>query len=120
MNFEKLEVWKRSLKLSAQLYIAFAKINDFGFRDQITRSGLSVPSNIAEGMERGSNPDKIRFLIIARGSCAELRTQLFIAQEVGYLSETDAKVWIAESYEISRMLTGLIKRLKLELKQLEA
>ena len=76
MNFEKLDVWKRSLKLSSSLYQAFAGHNDFGFRDQITRSGLSIPSNIAEGMERDTNPDKARFLTIAKASCAELRTQL--------------------------------------------
>lgn len=112
MNFEKLDVWKKSLVLSSSLYKAFANNNDYGFRDQITRSGLSIPSNIAEGMERETNPDKIRFLVIARGSCAELRTQLYIAQEIGYLSSSKAQPWIAESYEISRMITGLVKRLK--------
>ena len=52
MNFEKLEVWKRSARLSADIYIHTKQIKDYGFRDQLTRSGLSVPSNIAEGMSR--------------------------------------------------------------------
>ncbi|WP_019528505.1 four helix bundle protein [Dasania marina] len=112
MNFEKLDVWKRSLILSSSLYKAFAGHNDFGFRDQITRSGLLIPSNITEGMERDTSPDKARFLTMAKASCAELRTQLLIAKDIGYLNQHDAQNWIAESYEISRMLAGLIKRVK--------
>lgn len=112
MNFEKLDVWKRSVNLSVALYKVFAKNNDFGFKDQITRSSLSIPSNIAEGMERNTDPDKARFLTIAKASCAELRTQLYIAKEIGYLATQQADSWIEESYQISRMLTGLIKRLR--------
>lgn len=58
MAFEQLEVWKRSARLSANVYKTLRKCDDFGFRDQITRSGLSVPSNIAEGMERDSAREK--------------------------------------------------------------
>ena len=64
MNFEKLEVWKRSARLSAHLYKATAELRDYGFKDQLTRSGLSVPSNIAEGMTRNSNKEKSRFWIL--------------------------------------------------------
>ena len=66
MNFEKLEVWKRSARLSAQIYKITADLRDYGFRDQLTRAGLSVPSNIAEGMTRGSKKERRRFLDIAR------------------------------------------------------
>lgn len=59
MNFEKLEVWKRSARLSADIYIHTKQIKDYGFRDQLTRSGLSVPSNIAEGMSRDSNKEAL-------------------------------------------------------------
>jgi len=82
-------------------------LRDFGFRDQITRSGLSVPSNIAEGMERRSMKEKQRFLDIALGSCAELRTQLYIGVEIGYIYKEVGKAWIAETREISAMLVGL-------------
>ena len=71
MKFEDLEVWKRSSRLSVELYKCLADCRDYGFKDQITRSGLSIPSNIAEGMDRSSHKEKIRFLDIAKGSCAE-------------------------------------------------
>jgi len=64
-TFEDLDVWKRSARLSSQIYKELKTLNDFGFKDQITRSGLSVPSNIAEGMEIASSKEKCRFLDIA-------------------------------------------------------
>jgi len=94
MNFEKLEVWKRSARLSADLYKATAELRDYGFRDQLTRSGLSVPSNIAEGMTRNSNKEKSRFLDIARSSLAEARTQIYIGIDIGYLPQTEGKAWL--------------------------
>ncbi|WED24165.1 four helix bundle protein [Vibrio sp. JC009] len=109
MNFEKLDVWKMSARLSADLYKATSELRDFGFRDQLTRAGLSVPSNIAEGMTRSSNKEKRRFLEIARSSVAEVRTQIYIGIEIKYLPLTDAKKWISDTQRISRMLTGLIK-----------
>ncbi|AMV31827.1 hypothetical protein VN12_06880 [Pirellula sp. SH-Sr6A] len=66
MNFEDLEVWKRAVALSCEVYRQTSKISDFGFRDQLTRSGLSIPSNIAEGYERQSNKEKSQFLNIAK------------------------------------------------------
>lgn len=106
-GFENLEVWKRAARMSADLYKALSGLRDFGFRDQLTRSGLSVPSNIAEGMERRSNKDKQRFLDMALGSCGELRTQLFVGIEAGYLDREKAKVWINETREVSAMIVGL-------------
>jgi len=85
MPFEDLEVWKRSARLSANIYKELAELRDFGFRDQITRAGLSIPSNIAEGMERISRKEQMRFLDIAKASCAEVRTQIWIGMEVGYI-----------------------------------
>lgn len=112
MDFEKLDVWKRSARLSDSIYKATTAIKDYGFRDQITRSGLSVPSNIAEGMTRETIKDKSHFLVIARSSVAELRTQLYIGIEIGYLSEQEARVWLQETREISAMITGLRKSLQ--------
>jgi four helix bundle protein len=76
--FENLEVWKRSSRLCVALYKQLRDCKDRGFKDQATRSALSVPSNIAEGYERDSLNEYIRFLRIAKGSCGELRTQLYI------------------------------------------
>jgi len=73
--FDKLEVWKRSFNLTLRIYLEFEKYPIYALREQILRSSLSIPSNIAEGAERSSNKDFIRFLHIAKGSSAELRTQ---------------------------------------------
>ncbi|MCD6009769.1 MULTISPECIES: four helix bundle protein [Halomonadaceae] len=111
MNFEKLQVWKRSARLSAELYKTLRDLRDFGFKDQITRSGLSVPSNIAEGMSRSTTKDKRHFLIIARGSCSELRTQIYIGMEIDYVPQDKGREWLQETREISSMLAGLIATL---------
>ena len=76
-GFEDLEVWKRSARLSADIYKTLANLKDYGFKDQITRSGLSIPSNIAEGAERESIKEFINFLSYAKGSAGELRTQIY-------------------------------------------
>ena len=112
MAFEDLEVWKRSSALSADIYIELKSLSDYGFKDQITRSGLSVPSNIAEGVERNFNKEKIRFLYIAKASCAELRTQLYIGIKIGYIPKEKGNQWVQETKELSAMLTNLIKSIK--------
>lgn len=111
MGFENLEVWKRSARLSANLYKALSGCQDWGFRDQVTRAGLSVPSNIAEGMERESTKEKVRFLDIAKGSCAELRTQIYIGMEIGYIDKDQGKHWVDETREIVAMLVKLMQSL---------
>jgi four helix bundle protein len=83
--FEKLEVWKRGCRLSVEIYKLLRESKEYGFKDQLFRSALSVPSNIAEGYERGSRKEYIRFLNIAKGSCGELRTQLYIGIEAGII-----------------------------------
>ena len=85
MKFEDLEVWQRAVRLSTEMYKQTQTLKDFGFKDQITRSTLSVPSNIAEGFERESNKETLNFLNYAKASCGELRTQLIIGQEVPFL-----------------------------------
>ena len=109
LKFEDLEVWKRSARLSADLYKELRDLKDYGFRDQITRSGLSVPSNIAEGFERDTQKDSIKFLTYAKGSCGELRCQIYIGMDIGYISKDIGRKWVGETTEISAMLSGLIK-----------
>ena len=110
MSFEDLDVWKRSARLSVTLYQQTKDLRDFGFRDQLTRSGLSIPSNIAEVFERDSDPEIARFLTIAKGSAGELRTQILIGIEAGFLDRTDGLQWADEAQQLSRMLAALIKR----------
>ena len=112
MSFEDLDVWKRSARLSATLYQQTKDLRDFGFRDQLTRSGLSIPSNIAEGYERDSDAEIARFLTIAKGSAGELRTQILIGIEAGFLNKSDALIWADEAKQLGRILGALIKRHK--------
>jgi four helix bundle protein len=110
MQFESLDVWKRSARLSATLYRELRDQQDWGYRDQLTRSGLSVPSNIAEGFERDSDKEIARFLTIAKGSCGELVTQVYIGIEAGYLQKADAMNWVNEAKQIAAILGALIKK----------
>jgi four helix bundle protein len=109
MRFEDLEVWKRSVQLCSEIYRELRELKDWGFRDQITRSALSIPSNIAEGVERLSAPDCIRFLGYAKGSCGELRTQIYIGLEIDYINQETGNKWHKETIELSSMLAGFMK-----------
>ena len=111
-GFEDFDVWKRAAALSADVYWKLAKCSDHGFRDQITRSALSIPSNIAEGMERSSAADRSKFLDYARGSCGEFRTQAVVGTNAGFIESAVSEAWISESREISAMIQGLIRSLK--------
>ncbi|MDZ4667966.1 MAG: four helix bundle protein [bacterium] len=114
-GFEDLEVWKLSMELSVQVFkFISAHFNRYHpLVDQITRSAISVPSNIAEGHERGTNPDFKRFLHISKGSNAELKTQLILLTNI---LPSDHKLEIDEmikkSDSISKMLYRLIQTLK--------
>lgn len=112
MKFEDMDVWKKSSRLSANIYKTFAQCRDYGFKDQITRSGLSIPSNIAEGFGREGDREKRNFLNYAKGSAAELKTQIYIGIEIGYINKEVGKQWIEELNEIAPMLTSLMKYLK--------
>ena len=109
MRFEDLDVWKRSADLSANIYTELKHLKDYGFKDQITRSGLSIPSNIAEGFERASHKESVNFLSYAKGSCGELRTQVHIGIRIGYITREKGDEWMKEANEISAMLHSLIK-----------
>ena len=107
-----LQVWSRSRLLAVEIYKIFHDCRDYGFKDQITRAAVSVPSNIAEGYERNSKKDFTDFLRYARGSCAELRTQLYIGQDIGLIEDKTAARLQKEALELSKMLQGLINRYK--------
>jgi len=108
-SFEDLEVWKRACRLAVAVVKAFAKCTNFVFRDQATRAAVSIPSNIAEGYERESRLDVIRFLRIAKGSAAELRTQCYLAMKLELIPTALSQTFIQERKEISMMLQGLIR-----------
>ena len=108
MKCRSLDVWKMAVDISSEIYLHLSELKDFGFKDQLTRSGLSIPSNIAEGFERYSEKEKVRFLDIARGSIAEAQTQIIIGIRIGYIKETVGNRWIDKLETIGKMLTSLI------------
>jgi four helix bundle protein len=111
-NFKELKVWQQSKDLAVNIYKLTeegAFIKDFGLKDQIRRACISVPSNIAEGDNLDTDKQSIRHFYIARGSLAEMRTQLLIGMEVGYITENQYNSLEIECEQISAMLTALIK-----------
>ncbi len=114
-SFKELQVWQKSMALVTSVYgftRGFPKEENYGLTQQIRRSAVSVPSNIAEGFGRETTNDYVRFLQISRGSLYELQTQLDIAQNLEFLSE-EAVAKLAESTtEIGKMLNALISKLQ--------
>ncbi len=111
-NFKELKVWQKSKDLAVKIYKITddGKLSkDFGLKDQMQRSAVSVPSNIAEGDELNTDKQSIRHFYIAKGSLAELRTQIIIANEIGFLEVDIFKELDNECDEIGKMLTSLIK-----------
>lgn len=112
LGFKELLVWQRSKNLAVSIYKLTSQgrlRNDFGLADQMRRSAVSVPSNIAEGDERSTDRDSVRFFYISKGSLAELITQLEIAKDVGLVEGADVDGLEKESVEIGKMLGALIK-----------
>ena len=110
-TFEDLLVWKKSSQLAVDVCLTVKNMKMFGLRDQIQRSAISVPSNIAEGAERDMPKDFIRFLRISKGSCAELRTQLYILKKIAHTEEVDEEPltgFINETKTIAAMLQKLV------------
>ena len=112
-TFEDLEVWKRGCQLAVDICVSTHESKNYGLKDQMQRSAISIPSNIAEGAERDSDGDFIRFLRISKGSCGEFRTQLYISERVQKALDQDliagSRDMIKETREISAMLQGLIR-----------
>ena len=111
-NFRELEVWQLSMELVLHIYKItnsgkFA--NDYDLRSQIRRAAVSVPSNISEGDESGSNPLSIRYFNIAKGSSAEIQTQIEIAYKIGYITEAIKNDVVDKCVIISKKLYKLIK-----------
>ncbi len=114
-GFKGLKVWKISKDLAVKVYKITDKGNikrDYGLRDQMRRAAVSVPSNIAEGDERDSQKEAIRFFYISKGSLAEIRTQLQIAFEIGYIDKLEFEELDNDYKDLSFKLGGLIKARK--------
>ncbi len=111
-KFQNLKVWFSAKDLAVKIYRLTAEpifSKDYGFKDQIQRSAVSIASNIAEGDESGTNKQSVKFFYFAKGSTAELITQLIIANEIHYIDNNSKTELIDECLKISAMLNNLIK-----------
>ncbi len=118
-RFEEIKSWQLAKALVKTIYefterASFSK--DYGLRDQIQRAAVSIMSNIAEGFERGSQRDFANFLYIARGSCAEVRSLLYVAFELGHIGEGELKQTLHQTEEISKAIFGFIRYLKSDMR----
>jgi four helix bundle protein len=114
-HFEDLEIWKEACRLTKEIYRLtsgpkFSK--DFGLRGQIQNAAVSIMSNIAEGFERGGNQEFSQFLYIAKGSCGEVRSQLYVAVDQGYISANESEELLNLFKRLSSMIGSLINYLK--------
>ena len=109
-RFEDLIAWQRARALTRAVYTATGQpafARDYGLRDQIQRASVSIMANIAEGFERGSRSEFHRYLSIAKASCAEVRSLLYVALDCGYLSQAEFDQLMADGLEVARIVGGL-------------
>jgi four helix bundle protein len=110
-QFEDILAWQKAKVLTLRVYSSLMNLKDFGFKDQLCRASVSIMNNIAEGFERRSDNEFKHFLFIAKGSCGEVRSMLYLAYELKYLKEEEYFTLLNLSKEISKMISGLIKSL---------
>ena len=108
-RFEDLQVWKESMQLAVRVYEEMTSARDFGLKDQMQRAAVSIPANIAEGYERGSNREFVQFLHYSQGPGGELRTQIYLAGKLGFLDQTVSREWLEKSRKVSAMLHKYIR-----------
>ena len=109
-RFEDLIAWQKARELTKQIYFRTNSgpfLKDFGLREQIRRASVSIMSNLAEVFERGGRPEFHHFTVIAKGSCAEVRSQLYVARDVGYINSDQFNQLYSLAIEVSRILGGL-------------
>ncbi len=111
-KFEDIKAWQKAKELTILVYAIFKENRDYRFRDQIQSASVSVMNNIAEGFERKGNKELGRFLYISKGSCGEVRSMLYLAIELKYVSQKDFEVVYNLSLEISKMLAGFISKIQ--------
>ena len=114
-RFEDIEAWKTARELTRAVYSCskvgpFAR--DFGLRDQIRRASVSVMSNIAEGFERGGNAEFVQFLAVSKGSAGEVESQLYVALDQGYISDTQFRSLKQTAASTKRLIAGLMSYLR--------
>lgn len=110
-KFEEIQSWQKAKELTIGVYKNFSDNKDYGFKDQIQRASVSVMNNIAEGFERQTNKEFIRYLYIAKGSGGEVRSMLYLAKEFNYISDEQFEKLYNLSLDATRLISGFIKKL---------
>ncbi len=108
-HFEEIEAWKKSQIVAIKIYKLLQINVDYGFKNQIQRASVSISNNIAEGFERGSDADFRRFLFISLGSCSEVKSMMYMALQLNYVSKADANQLQKDLVEISLILKSFIR-----------
>ena len=108
-KFEDIIAWQKAQNLAVDVYGTFRETKDFSFRDQICRASVSVSNNIAEGFDRNSNADFTRFLFFSIASCSEVRSMIYLAARLNYISNERKEELLLQTQEVSKILRGLIK-----------
>lgn len=117
-NYRDLIAWQKAMAFVTGVYRVtghFPRDEIYGLTSQLRRAAVSIPSNVAEGHGRKSTREFLNFLSIAYGSLNETQTQLLIAQQLGYLNESDCTVLLEQSYELARLINGLSRSLTAKL-----
>ena len=110
-SFKDLIVWQKARDLTVEMYGNFREIKDFCFKDQIQRASVSIMNNIAEGYARRSDKSFQQFLLIAKGSAAEVESMLTIADELSYISSDKRIELVNKTEEVGRLLSAFVKKL---------
>jgi four helix bundle protein len=110
-NFEEIYAWQKAQVLAVNIYHEFQNLKDFGFKDQICRTVVSISNNIAEGFDRSSNAEFKRFLFYSKGSCSEVKSMLYLAEKLSYIGKDPAFIYIHQCEEISKLIQGFINKL---------
>jgi four helix bundle protein len=111
-NFEDIEAWKEARCLVREIYSIFSYNKDFGFRDQIQRTAISVMTNIAEGFDRGTNKEFCQFLVIARGSASEVKSLAYAAFDLKYIDQASFESVHAKCHKLANLINGFLRYLK--------
>jgi four helix bundle protein len=111
-KFEDIIAWQKAQEFAIDIYSVCKDLSDFSFRDQVCRAVVSISNNIAEGFDRSSNADFSRFLYIAIGSCSEVKSMLYLAAKLKYVSNEQMEQLLKKANDISKIIRGLIKSMK--------
>ncbi|MDZ7744469.1 MAG: four helix bundle protein [Candidatus Saccharibacteria bacterium] len=110
-SFKDIIAWQKARELTTDVYGSFSTCKDYGFRDQIQRAAVSIMNNIAEGYAKQSNKSLRNYLYIAKGSAFEVESMLIVAKDLGYLNDKNQKKLLSEVIEVSKLLSGFIRKL---------